>query len=96
MPQVADDSESVRRLRRNARLGQLLVKRAASGYVMFGVTERATGADVGREAGAPTWIASCEFGREAEDSPMVAGANYGTGNTSAEAIDALLDEARIP
>lgn len=35
------------------------------------------------------WVAGLEFGREAPDSPMAAGAAYGTGDSALEAISRL-------
>lgn len=41
------------------------------------------------------WSAMLNFGREAPDSPMAAGSALGSGDTAEEAIDGVIDEARI-
>jgi hypothetical protein len=42
------------------------------------------------------WMVGSEWGREAEDSPMVAAAAYGTGHTLTEAMEQMLGEAGEP
>lgn len=45
--------------------------------------------------GGPHWSGMLNFGREAPDSPMVGGSALGSGDTAEEAIDGVIDEARI-
>lgn len=41
------------------------------------------------------WMAAMEWGHEAEDSPMYGAAAYGIGESAAQAIDLMLDEAGV-
>ena len=41
------------------------------------------------------WSAMLNFGREAPDSPMCAGSAIGIGDTAEEAINGVIDEAKI-
>lgn len=49
-----------------------------------------------RGMGAVEYAAASEWGREAPDSPMAAAAAYGIGDTLAEALEVLLDQAGYP
>lgn len=40
------------------------------------------------------WVAGVEFGREAPDSDMVAGAAYGVGQTAQQALDQMAEDLR--
>lgn len=42
------------------------------------------------------WLIGCEFGREAEDSPMAGGALYGIGRTFEEAAASAVADVRQP
>lgn len=65
------------------RLGRFLEKHADTG-ISFGI----------RMAGHGDYIASAEWGREAEDSPMVAAAAYGLGGDVQGALSSMLDDAK--
>jgi hypothetical protein len=47
---------------------------------------------VGQRGG---WSAMLNFGREAPDSPMAGGSAIGTGDTAAEAVAQVVEEAKI-
>lgn len=40
------------------------------------------------------WVAGAEFGQEAPDSDMVAGAAYGVGQTAQQALDQMAEDLR--
>jgi hypothetical protein len=41
------------------------------------------------------WSSMCNFGREAPDSPMVAGSALGSGDTAEEAIDGVVSDLKL-